>query len=707
MGAQPDTGWGPVCVGTDIPPDIEHGGAARYVAHDARPVSVALDEDDVEPLAQTGAQLVWTMPRGGAIVAPIPEWSAYTGEPLDALRESEGSAALHPEDRDRVRRLVADAVAGGVTYSAECRMRRRDGIYQWFLLHGVPMRSGRRISQWICTLTNITDYKWAQGARLQGEVAGLRGILDVLPVGVALVDITGRITLANAAMRELWGEELARGSRFGVDAGRKAWWPGGEALVPEDFAAARALRRDLVVPSEELEIERADGLHKTVLQSAAPVHDAGGGLVGAVTVMMDVSDHTWLEREAAALGRELTAIMDAMMDGVAIYSADGHMLHVNKAGRALFGDAMPGERSPCEQPGCPDTANLRDEQGRPFTAETWPLTRLLRGEAEADAEITDMAQLRADGATRHYNLAGTALRAPDGRITGAVAVARDVTERHRLEETLREANARLTQASREATARAEELATINAHMDQLLRMVNHELKTPLATLKGHLQLAERRLKRGAARDGKGPGEDATRERIIESVLGLLERSQQQVARMTRMVNDLVDTSRIQDSGLDLRLAPCKLASVVREIVREQKLAAPERTIRLVLPVGASPQVHADPVRIGQVVANYLANAIRYSPPERPIEVHLTIEGTHARLAVRDQGPGLPPGEHTRIWERFYRGQSVLASDASGMGLGLGLYISKTIIEQHQGQVGVESVAGEGATFWFTLPLLRS
>jgi signal transduction histidine kinase len=129
-------------------------------------------------------------------------------------------------------------------------------------------------------------------------------------------------------------------------------------------------------------------------------------------------------------------------------------------------------------------------------------------------------------------------------------------------------------------------------------------------------------------------------------------------------------------------------------------------------------VDADAERLSQVLANYLANAVRYSPNDQPIEVELQLaeqqpkdggsagEGRLpvARVAVRDHGPGIAPQQHTTIWERFQRAHS--ASEARG-GLGLGLYIARTIVERHGGHVGVEITVGEGATFWFTLPLAPS
>jgi signal transduction histidine kinase len=118
-------------------------------------------------------------------------------------------------------------------------------------------------------------------------------------------------------------------------------------------------------------------------------------------------------------------------------------------------------------------------------------------------------------------------------------------------------------------------------------------------------------------------------------------------------------------------------------------------------------IEADPDRIGQVVTNYLTNALRYSAEDRPVEVGVRVDGQGGCVWVRDQAPGLPPEECERIWERFYRAPDIAIQDGSGVGLGIGLFICKSIVEQHQGQVGVQSTRGVGSTFWFRLPLQRS
>jgi signal transduction histidine kinase len=270
-------------------------------------------------------------------------------------------------------------------------------------------------------------------------------------------------------------------------------------------------------------------------------------------------------------------------------------------------------------------------------------------------------------------------------------------EKKRLEEEARENEWRYRALFEHELA----LREAKRRMDEFLSIASHELKTPLTAIKTSIQLAERYLKRitpSKAEDGVISKLGETQE--------LLRRAGRQIDVINRLVSDLIDISRIDADKLTLRLhpEPCDVATIVREVVNVQRRVIFSRPIHLKISTRKALPVIADVDRIAQVLANYLSNAHKYSLPERPIEVSLRVKDGVVRVAVRDEGPGLPPSEQKRVWERFYRAEGVENQGSSGIGLGLGLYISRMIIEQHHGQVGVESAPGKGSTFWFTLPL---
>ncbi len=257
----------------------------------------------------------------------------------------------------------------------------------------------------------------------------------------------------------------------------------------------------------------------------------------------------------------------------------------------------------------------------------------------------------------------------------------------------------LTVADNERLRREREagLREAKAQMETFLGVAGHELKNPLASLKLSLQVTVGRIQRQARRQADTVPE-------AERLLDPLSEAEHQEERLERLVNDLLDVTRVQAGKLELDLAPTDLAAIVREVVEELRQVYPEHQVLLVFPADLRVPVLADATRLGQVVTNYLTNALKYSAADRPVTVDLAVEGHEARVAVRDEGPGIPAKEQERIWERYHRVQGIEVQSGTGVGLGLGLPISRSIIEQQQGQVGVQSTPGQGSTFWFSLPL---
>lgn len=181
----------------------------------------------------------------------------------------------------------------------------------------------------------------------------------------------------------------------------------------------------------------------------------------------------------------------------------------------------------------------------------------------------------------------------------------------------------------------------------------------------------------------------------------------QVDVQTRLINDLLDISRITANTLKLERERCDLRTIVRQTVEDLRAMAPDRVLLLDAAEQIPVDVLADRDRISQVITNYVTNALRYSPVAQPIQIGLALQEDMARVWVRDRGPGLTEEAKERLWQRFSQIKGMPVQSGSGKGLGLGLYICQTLIVQHQGEVGVESAPGKGSTFWFTLPLLHS
>lgn len=236
-----------------------------------------------------------------------------------------------------------------------------------------------------------------------------------------------------------------------------------------------------------------------------------------------------------------------------------------------------------------------------------------------------------------------------------------------------------------------------ASVEDMMYAMGLELRAPLTATQGSLQQARHLFQR--ARSSTWPTEAGELLAKLQDVLFRIER---QVSEEMRLVSNLLDTSLIEANRLELALAWCNLVEIVRETVSEHQELAPQRAFELELPADELVAVMVDEKRIRQALANYLLNAHRYAPLDQPIMIVLEARGTQAHVAVQDRGPGIPESEQDGIWERFQRGRKQPAR--TGSGLGLGLYITRAIIQQHRGSVGFDSNEGAGSTFWFALPL---
>jgi signal transduction histidine kinase len=251
------------------------------------------------------------------------------------------------------------------------------------------------------------------------------------------------------------------------------------------------------------------------------------------------------------------------------------------------------------------------------------------------------------------------------------------------------------------TARANELALreIARAKDEFLGIASHELKTPLASLQGYVELLARRF------NSMSPTE-ASADKIARDVAlarTAIEYADGSLSRINRLVDDILDDTRIRSGRMHFRLEPSDLGDVVCQAVEEQRVLAPERTIRLDAPAVPVPVI-ADAGRIGQVITNFLSNALKYSRENQPVEVRLEVQGDVARISVHDEGIGVPASEQAQVWERFHRIKGNTVQSGSGVSLGIGLYISRSIVEGHHGEAGMNSIPGQGSTFWFSLPL---
>jgi signal transduction histidine kinase len=245
----------------------------------------------------------------------------------------------------------------------------------------------------------------------------------------------------------------------------------------------------------------------------------------------------------------------------------------------------------------------------------------------------------------------------------------------------------------------EQLERLDFLKDQFLSLASHELRTPLVPLSGYSEALVRLISKPPAA-GK---EDERNQRILQMV----KKFQGQIKHLVRLTDDLLDVSRLQSGKFSLREDLVALTGVVEQAIEETRLTAPKRVIRLEQSEKNRPlMVRGDEGRILQALNNLLNNAIKHAPQSERIDVRLSRANTdrgasHARIEVRDYGPGIAPENLGRIFNRF---NQISADGRQPSGLGLGLYIAKGIVEEHGGAITVQSKLGEGSAFIISLPL---
>jgi signal transduction histidine kinase len=251
-------------------------------------------------------------------------------------------------------------------------------------------------------------------------------------------------------------------------------------------------------------------------------------------------------------------------------------------------------------------------------------------------------------------------------------------------------NARLSREAQEEIAERKQaeakLRQLEQRKDEFISMASHELKTPVTSLKGFTHILQRRL----AKQGD------------EQVLHFIARMDAQLDKLTKLISDLLDVSRMQTGKLTFQEEPFDLTLLVQESV--ENLQAGTQTHQLLFERTGSALVYGDKDRLGQVLINLFTNAIKYSPAADKVLVRVSTDQDTATVSVQDFGIGIAESHHEYIFERFYQVSDPM--EKTYPGLGIGLFISNEIVIRHHGRLWVESIKGQGSTFSFTLPLFR-
>lgn len=489
---------------------------------------------------------------------------------------------------------------------------------------------------------DVTDRRRAQDA-LRAAEERLRLTIDEAPIGMAIVALDGRFVRVNKALCEM--------VRYSPEELQRLRFQ--DITHPEDLASDLELAKKLLdgeIPRYHFpkRYVRKDRSIVEIVLHGSVVRDARGNPLHFIAQIVDVTEQHRAQRErerlVAALEQE-RAWLRAVIDRspVGIVLFEGQDRPVVRANRRA-------EELFGRQPTSAATP-FASPTGRPLSLVETPAARALRGELVAREELAIV-----DGHTTPVIVSATPIQDPARHVLGAVMVVEDITAQKELERLRKE----------------------------WVSLIAHDLRQPVAAISAHAQILARRAGEGPMRAGA--------EHVLASA-----------RRLNRMIGDLLDLSRLEAHRLELDLRPVTIERLVNEIVDRVAVQLHERRVH-VRATGPLPPVLTDALRLEQILGNLISNAVKYGTPATDIDIELTTVDNSVRLSVINRGPGISSAELPTLFERFRRTEGARVSGVSGVGLGL--YITRGLVEANGGRIWAESEPGGLTAFRFTLPIAK-
>jgi two-component system phosphate regulon sensor histidine kinase PhoR len=371
----------------------------------------------------------------------------------------------------------------------------------------------------------------------------------------------------------------------------------------------------------------------------------------------DISERKRLEEEITKARDQFETILQNVADGITMLDVQGNVVFANDAAaqscRLTSAQEMIGMSREALQVVL-DRFEMRDEQGRPLPYEQLPTRRVMEGEPFAQAVL--QYHDRVLGTMSWALLKSQPIYDAHGAVQYVVNVVTDMTERKELEQ----------------------------RKDEFISMASHELKTPITSIIGFTQILQKRFRKLADQQS----------------LYFLDRMNTQLNKLTALINSLLDISKMQAGELAYQKALFDMDVLVRETI--ENVQATTDTHQIVLAASVMAPVFGDQDRFAQVLTNLLTNAIKYSHGAEKVIVRVEIVEGNVVISVQDFGIGIGEEHQKRIFDRFYQVSDVGRQTFAG--LGIGLYISREIVNRHAGRIWVESKKGEGSIFRFSVPL---
>jgi PAS domain S-box-containing protein len=601
-------------------------------------------EEQFRVLAETVPQLVWIGQPGSSKAYYNQRWFDYTHATLAQLQGEGWLQFLHPDDSERTLALGRHSRETGEPYEIAYRLKDdHTGTYRWFLARGLPMRDETgQVVKWFGTCTDIEDQKQTE-QQLKESRESLRVLAETVPQLVWTARHDGLHEYVNQRWRDYTGFTLEQ-----MQSDRRAQL---QFIHPDDRESHQAHWQHALDTGDMYEHEERlrngqTGEYRWFLTRGAPVRDDTGQIVKWFGTSTDIDDQKRVEEALRQSQGHIRALIDSNIIGITSADVEEKVIvEANDAWRHMTGYTQEDVHSRTlilEKITPPEQAPIFERASQEFNA------------------------------CGHNTPFETELVCKDGSrlpvLIGGVL--------------FQEHPRQMISFTLDNSARKE----LEQRKDDFISTASHELKTPLTALKLQTALLHRQLARQGTLD-EAPA---------------LSRMETQINKVTRLVEELLDVSKIQAGKLEYLQETVDLDALLQEITETLQQSSPSHTIVVRGRVGTN--LIGDPDRLGQVFINLLSNAIKYAPAAQTVEMDLSTSEDAITVRVHDHGVGIPREQRDKVFDRFYRVTDPQRKAIPG--LGMGLYIVAEIVKGHGGSITVESAVGKGSTFTVTLPRTR-
>jgi PAS domain S-box-containing protein len=624
--------------------------------HDRKLAEEALraSETNLRQTVNSIPGLICTMNPAGEIEELNRPLLEYFGKTPEELRGWRMTDAVHPDDLPEVIKAYTYSITNGTPYEIEHRCRRADGVYRWFQVRASAVRDADdRITGWYVLLTDIEDRKRAEDA-LRASETSLREILDSIPGLVCTLSPAGEMEVTNRPFLQYFGKTFEEMKD----------WGNSDAVHPDDMPGVVLEFTNSITTGApyytEHRCRRADGVYRWFQNSARPMRDTEGRITRWYCLITDIDDRKRAEDELKRSEARHRVLVETASDAVVSIDDSGAIILANPATKRIFGygpEELIGKSLTVLMPGA---MRKLHETGLKRYLET--------GTRHLNWQGTEVTAMRANGEEFPAEVSFGEMISNHRKVfTGFI---RDISDKKRAHEELLNSQAELARMTRVVT------------IGQLTASIAHEVNQPLSGIITNASTCLRMLK------SDPPNIDGARETAQRAI-----RDGNRASEVITRLRTLFSRKQTEFETLDLNEAAREVITLLSgELQRNEVILKPEFCDRL-------PAVKGDRVQLQQVILNLLHNAsdamVTVNDRPRQLLIRTEPDGTHVIVSVQDSGVGFSPEMSERLFEPF------LTTKQGGMGIGLS--VSRSIVEAHQGRLWAARNAGPGATFAFSIP----